>query len=67
MATQKVIPYTQNAITPSVSNKRGDSEAIAISQKAFSENSIEEAPKDGKIYARQDGKWVEINLSTFGG
>lgn len=23
---------------------------------------IEEAPTDGKIYARKDGKWVEINI-----
>lgn len=30
---------------------------------AYSKNALlEQAPVDGKIYARKDGQWVEINI-----
>lgn len=55
----KLIPHTANALTVGLTDKPGNNEYLAASQKALSQM-VEEAPKDGKLYARQDGKWVEI-------
>lgn len=63
----KIIPHTQNALTLTVTNKAGTSEYLAMSQKAATgevDGVFLDAPKDGKMYARQNGKWVEIPTST---
>lgn len=68
----KLIPHTANALTPSVSNKSGDSEYIAMSQKGVQDlisgdstpvATFEDAPSDGKFYVRKDGGWVAIEAT----
>lgn len=60
MSTTKMTPYIQNSLTlGATANPKGDAEHLVLSQKS-AQNLIEEAPKDGKMYARKDGAWVEI-------
>ena len=68
----KLIPHTANALTTPLSNKVGDSEYIALSQKGAKDLTVgegggaaafEEAPSDGKFYARKNGAWVAIEAT----
>lgn len=62
---RKDLPHTRNALTLAVTSKAGTSEYLAMSQKASTgevDGVFEDAPKDGKYYARKDGKWVEVPL-----
>lgn len=59
----KVIPHTANAVQLATTIKPGDNENLVLNQKGMSENFVEDAPKDGKVYARQDGKWVEVSVT----
>lgn len=64
---KKPIPHTANAITVGLTNKSGDSDYLAISQKglndlAASEGTFTDAPSDGKFYVRKDGAWVELPI-----
>lgn len=67
--SKKLIPHTANSLTLAATNKPGDNEHIAMSQKGATEllagasaNFIEDAPQDGKMYVRKDGAWVELVL-----
>ena len=70
----KLIPHTMNALTTGLTDKPGDSEYLAMSQKGATELAaggdggsaaagIEDAPSDGKFYARKDGAWVAIEAT----
>lgn len=66
----KLIPHTANALTTPLSNKVGDSEYIALSQKGAKDitvgeggSTFEDAPSDGKFYARKNGTWVAIEAT----
>lgn len=66
----KLIPHTANALTTALTDKAGDSEYLAMSQKgatalATGEASagIEDAPSDGKFYVRKNGTWVAIEAT----
>lgn len=66
--SDKLIPHTANALTTSLTNTVGESEYLGISQKAFKEatsSSFEDAPSDGKFYARKDGQWVAIDATAI--
>lgn len=67
---EKLIPHTMNALTTGLTDKPGDSEYLAMSQKGATELAtggasagIEDAPSDGKFYARKDGAWVAIQAT----
>ena len=67
--SKKLIPHTANSLTLAATNKPGENEHIAMSQKGAtdliaeaSSGFVEEAPQDGKMYVRKDGAWVELVL-----
>ena len=66
----KLIPHTMNALTTGLTDKPGDSEYLAMSQKGATALAtgeaaagIEDAPSDGKFYARKNGVWVAIEAT----
>lgn len=69
----KLIPHTMNALTTGLTDKPGDSEYLAMSQKGATALAaggdggaaagIEDAPSDGKFYARKNGTWVAIEAT----
>lgn len=70
--SEKLIPYTANALTTPLSDKAGDSSYIAMSQKGVKDMladaeggaaGLEDAPSDGKFYVRKDGAWVAIEAT----
>ena len=67
--SEKLIPHTANALTTGLTDKLGDAEHLAVSQKgvkeAVSGATFEDAPSDGKFYARKDGQWVAIDVTAI--
>ena len=74
---EKLIPHTANALTVSLTDKMGDSEYLGVSQKGLndlvngdgsgegSSSMVQDAPSDGKFYARQNGAWVAVNVTAI--
>ena len=69
----KLIPHTMNALTTGLTDKPDHSEYLAMSQKGATELAtggasagIEDAPSDGKFYARKDGAWVAVDVTAAG-
>ena len=67
----KLIPHTMNALTTGLTDKAGDSEYLAMSQKGATALAtgeaaagVEDAPSDGKFYARQNGAWVAVDVTA---
>lgn len=70
MSNKSTIPHTMNAINAGLSNNTtSNSEFIGVSQKglneiASSEGTFIDAPSDGGMYVRQNGKWVKVEIVT---
>jgi len=72
--SEKLIPHTANSLNVGLTDKPGNSEYIAMSQKGVTEllsgenpslAVFEDAPKDGKFNARKDGAWVAVNVTAL--
>ena len=71
---EKLIPHTANALTVALTDKMGDSEYLGMSQKGVNDlvngegaaAPLEDAPSDGKFYARQNGAWVAVDVTAAG-
>lgn len=61
----KLIPHIANSLQLAVTKtKSGGNDNLVLDRNVGSESTFEDAPQDGKMYARKDGEWVEIPTAT---